>query len=94
MSIYAVLLLTILVATAVMAFYWYVKHRQIDLLLRRYEGEHYGLARSRLPREAADQVAGGEPDAPQSITALSQRRMRGLIGDSPSTHEERRSLER
>lgn len=93
MSIYAVLLLTILVATAVMAFYWYLKHRQIDLLLRRYEGEHYGVASSRLTRVAAEQVTGGEPTTSRPITALSQRRVRGLIGDGPAD-EERRTAER
>lgn len=94
MSVYGVLILAIVVATAVMAFYWYLKHRQIDLLLRRYEGEHYGLVRSRLKGGETQEAGHGDPSRTASITALSQRRMRGLIGDAPPADEARRTAQR
>lgn len=94
MSVYAVLILAIVIATTVMAFYWYLKHRQIDLLLRRYEGEHYGVARSRLSRVAAQEGAIDDASSPRPISALPQRRMRGLIGDTPAEQQERHAAHR
>lgn len=44
------LLLLLLLATTIIAFHWYFQHRRSEGDLRRFEGEHYELARDRLSR--------------------------------------------
>ena len=44
------LLLLLLLATTIMAFHWYFQHRRSEGDLRRFEGEHYQVARDRLSR--------------------------------------------
>jgi protein-S-isoprenylcysteine O-methyltransferase Ste14 len=45
-----VLVLLMLLATTIVAFYWYFRHRRSEMELRRYEGDHYERARGRLSR--------------------------------------------
>jgi hypothetical protein len=46
------LLLLLLLATTIIAFHWYFQHRRSEDDLRRFEGEHYQVARDRLSRLA------------------------------------------
>jgi hypothetical protein len=56
-----VLVLLMLLSTTIIGFYWYFRYRRSEMDLRRFEGQHYQRARSRLSGLAA---RGGQPPLP------------------------------
>jgi hypothetical protein len=83
----ALLALLLLFSTAIIAFYWYFRHRRSEIDLRRDEGEHYERARGRLSRLTGrdGQPPPPDRDGPPSPSAVEATEMRGAKGIRKST---------